>query len=328
MLETHGRVTGQLVRTPVGFAQEADGALLIAAGGRDIDWARNLLAQPVCSVTIGDETAPYVAVELDGEEHSHAVVSLIGPSARERLGADVPPEREHSLVESGGRLYVAGGPTGALFVYNSRNARLIRAFDTGLRAPASFVNDVAVAAGGDVYATDSLRPVIYRVPASSLTRASLDTSPPEVFLDLTGTPVSYGPGTNLNGIALTRGDGALLVVQSNTGALYRVDLASKRVSEVPVDGGRRLQGGDGLLLRGRDLYVVRNERERLVKVSLAPDLASGRVVETVRDRGFAYPTTLASAGGRLLVVNSQRDRLPRGARAPALPFTVSGVRRP
>ncbi len=88
LLETHGRVTGQLVRTPVGFAQEADGALLIAAGGRDIDWARNLLAQPVCSVTIGDETAPYVAVELDGEEHSHAVVSLIlkyGTPA-ERLG--------------------------------------------------------------------------------------------------------------------------------------------------------------------------------------------------------------------------------------------------
>jgi len=231
-------------------------------------------------------------------------------------------------ADRGGRLYVAGGPTGALFVYNSRNARLIRAFDTGLRAPASFVNDVAVAAGGDAYATDSLRPVIYRVPASSLTRASLDRSPPEVFLDLTGTPVSYGPGTNLNGIALTRGGGALLVVQSNTGALYRVDLASKRVSEVPVDGGRRLQGGDGLLLRGRDLYVVRNERERLVKVSLAPDLASGRVVETVRDRGFAYPTTLASAGERLLVVNSQLDRQPRGARAPALPFTVTGVRRP
>ena len=88
MLETRGRVTDQVVRTPVGFTQEADGSLLIAAGGRDIDWARNLLAQPACSVTIGDETAPYVAVELDGAERSHAVVSLIlkyGTPA-ERLG--------------------------------------------------------------------------------------------------------------------------------------------------------------------------------------------------------------------------------------------------
>lgn len=227
-----------------------------------------------------------------------------------------------------GRLYVAGGATGAVFVYNRRNARLIRAFDTGLRWPQSFVNDVALAPAGDAYVTDSLRPAIYRVPVSSLARASLDRSPPETFLELSGTAISYGPGINLNGIAVTRGGGALLVVQSNTGALFRIDIASKRVSEVPVDGGRRLRGGDGLLLRGRDLYVVCNERERLLKVSLAPDLASGRVVETVRDRRFAYPTTLASAGSRLLVVNSQLDRQPRGRRAPVLPFTVSSVRRP
>lgn len=235
-------------------------------------------------------------------------------------------------ADRAGRLYVAGGPTGAIFVYDVRRARLIRAFDTGFRAPQSYVNDIALAPGGDAYATDSLRPVIYRVPLAALARPSILTTAPETFLDLTGTPIAYGPGVNLNGIAVTSGGAALLVVQSSTGALFHIDIASKRVTEVPVDGGRRLSGGDGLLLRGRDLYVVRSEREWVVRVSLAPDLSSGRIVDTLRDRSFAYPTSLAFARGRLLVVNSQLDRRAaagrRAPRPPELPFTVSSVRRP
>ena len=228
-----------------------------------------------------------------------------------------------------GRLFVAGGPSGVLFVYNARTGRLIRAFDTGLRPPAAFVTDVALAPSGDVYATDSLRPVIYRVPASSLVRSSLDRSPPEAFVDLTGTAIAYGPGQNLSGIAVTPDGGTLLVVQSNTGALFRVDVASRRVTEVPVDGGRRLLGADGILLRGGTLYVVRSRVSRVVAVELDPGLSSGLVLATIRARSFADPSAVAGAGRRLLVVNSQLDgraaALPRRARPP---FTVSSVRRP
>ena len=77
ILETRGRDTGHAVRTPVGFAIDDGGALLIAAGGPDVDWARNLLLEPRCRLTIGDETGDYVATELDGAEHSQAVVALI-----------------------------------------------------------------------------------------------------------------------------------------------------------------------------------------------------------------------------------------------------------
>jgi deazaflavin-dependent oxidoreductase (nitroreductase family) len=88
LLETRGRVTGRTVRTAVGFTDEADGSLLVAAGGRDVDWARNLQAHPRCRVTIGEQVRDCVAEELSDEAHARAVVSLIlkyGTPA-ERLG--------------------------------------------------------------------------------------------------------------------------------------------------------------------------------------------------------------------------------------------------
>ena len=48
-----------------------------------------------------------------------------------------------------GLLYVAGGATGRLYVYDTTTRRLVRAFDTNLRAPDSFVNDVTLAPSGD-----------------------------------------------------------------------------------------------------------------------------------------------------------------------------------
>ena len=88
LLEASGRVTGRPVRTAVGFVEEADGSLLVAAGEPDADWALNLLATPEVSVTIGDVTAPYVAEELERAERSAAISALIlryGTPA-ERLG--------------------------------------------------------------------------------------------------------------------------------------------------------------------------------------------------------------------------------------------------
>jgi hypothetical protein len=73
----------------VGFVEEPDGTLLIAAGDQGADWALNLLADPRCRVRIGDAEGGYVAVELGAAEHARAVRELIlryGTPA-ERLGA-------------------------------------------------------------------------------------------------------------------------------------------------------------------------------------------------------------------------------------------------
>lgn len=90
LIETRGRRSGARVRTAVGFVEEPDGSLLVAAGRPDADWALNLLESPGCRATIGDVTREYVA-ELVPEpaERGAALTALIlryGTPA-ERLGA-------------------------------------------------------------------------------------------------------------------------------------------------------------------------------------------------------------------------------------------------
>lgn len=87
-IETRGRVSGRPVAVAVGFVEDADGSLLVAAGDPDADWARNLEAEPRCRVVIGKRGWDAVAEPLDGAEAGRAVTALIlryGTPA-ERLG--------------------------------------------------------------------------------------------------------------------------------------------------------------------------------------------------------------------------------------------------
>ncbi len=89
LLEVTGRVTGRPIRTAVGFVEEADGSLLVAAGSAQASWAANLLADPACHGTIGDARRAYRAEEIEGAERARAISDLIlkyGTPA-ERLGA-------------------------------------------------------------------------------------------------------------------------------------------------------------------------------------------------------------------------------------------------
>ncbi len=88
IVETRGRRSGLPARAAVGFIEEPDGSLLVAAGDPDADWARNLEEEPACRVTVGDEESDRVAEPLDPDEANATVTALIlryGTPA-ERLG--------------------------------------------------------------------------------------------------------------------------------------------------------------------------------------------------------------------------------------------------
>lgn len=88
LIVTRGRVSGDTVRTAVGFFEEVAGTLVVAAGSEMADWALNLRATPRCSAQIGDDTAEYEALELFDDERNQAITALIlkyGTPA-ERLG--------------------------------------------------------------------------------------------------------------------------------------------------------------------------------------------------------------------------------------------------
>ena len=88
-LETRGRLSGRPLEVALGYVEESDGSLLIAAGSPDADWARNLDADPSCGVSVGNTTWPNaVAERLEGPDAQRAVRELIlkyGTPA-ERLG--------------------------------------------------------------------------------------------------------------------------------------------------------------------------------------------------------------------------------------------------
>ena len=210
----------------------------------------------------------------------------------------------------GDRLYVAGGPTGSVFIYDISSRELVRRVDTGA---GGFINDLAVMRNGDVYVTDSQRPNLSRIPA----RAS---EPVEII-----EYPDFESGTfNANGIVRVD-NRTLIFVNSGNGRLYRLDTRTERITTVDL-GGRTLTNGDGMELRGRTLYVVRNRQELIAKVRLSRSARAGRVVSQTTDRTFRFPTTLDTARGRLLVVNSQFDRRSAGE-DPEVPFTVSSIRR-
>jgi WD40 repeat protein len=225
-------------------------------------------------------------------------------------------------LDDEGRLYIAGGDTGKVFIYDTANKELVSSFD----APnAGFLNDLAInPQTGDTYITDSFVPTLWRISGGQL----------KPWLDLSHTPIRYREGFNLNGIVSTPDGRYLLTVQSNTGKLYRIDTQTEQVT--PVDlGGAKLTNGDGLVLTGNTLYVIRNQGF-ITKISLGNNFKSGEVVEDnitvpspTDEVDGDFPTTGALVSGRLLVVNSQFDEGgPAGGADPERPFTVSAMPAP
>jgi sugar lactone lactonase YvrE len=215
------------------------------------------------------------------------------------------------LEVDGDRLWVAGGPTGLVFVYDTDTRALLGSFATGA---GGFLNDVATARNGDAFVTDSFRPVLWRVPAG--------LGAIEPWLDFTGTPFQYGPGFNANGIVATPDGKYLIVSQSNAQKLFRIDLATKEVAEIVTN---EPTGGDGLQLQGRRLFAVAGGA--IVKVKLSGDFLEGSVESRTTDPSWLSPTTNAIARGRMLLVNSQFARRNAGL-PPILPFTVSNLEIP
>ncbi len=204
-------------------------------------------------------------------------------------------------VDRRNRLIVSGGPTGMAFVYDARTGADLASYQlTPEGTAATFVNDVAVTHKA-AYFTDSLNQQLYVVPFGR--KGRLPGQDAVRVLPLTGDLV-YTAGFNLNGIAASRDGRALLAVQSNTGLLFRINPRTGVTRQVDL-GGASLTNGDGLLLLGRVLFVVRNQRNEIAVVKLNRSLDEGRVVTTLTDPDFDVPTTIAFQDGRLYAVNAR-----------------------
>ena len=192
-------------------------------------------------------------------------------------------------------LFVAGGPTGAGYVYDTRTGAPVAAYQFA-SAP-TFVNDVALAPGG-AWFTDSSRAALYFVPV-------VDGVPgPFSTLQLSGPAADTSGQFNNNGIQAALGGQVLLVAHSGQGAVNLVD--PRTGASRPVDG-LSVPNVDGILLTGRTLWAVRNFDNEVVEVQLSGDLSSAQVRTVLTSPSFEVPATVAQLGSRLVVSNTKFD---------------------
>ncbi|MFD0265237.1 SMP-30/gluconolactonase/LRE family protein [Streptomyces sp. NPDC127106] len=204
-------------------------------------------------------------------------------------------------LDGHGRLFVAGGDSGQIRVVRADDG-LVLATHQAVGGTA-FVNDVVVGCGG-AWFTDSFNDVLYFLPAGRDRAAA----PRAVALGGAWVPTPPGGGHwGANGIERTPDGRALLVVNDNAQALFRVDPRTGAAARVPLDGGGSVANGDGLAVHGRTLYVVRNWDYAVDVFALGADGRRARFVKRITDPRFDEPTTAAVHGGRLWVVNAAFD---------------------
>jgi hypothetical protein len=218
-----------------------------------------------------------------------------GASGRVSVGIAYEAARNRLWVAGGGPGFNAG--VGDVRVYDASSGELLRTFLPP--GPVGALNDVAITHDA-VYVTDSFNAQLVKIPLPA--DGSLPSTNSATLLPVTGDFMQTPPpAANLNGIVAK--SGVLVVAQSSTGKLFRVDPDTGVATKINI-GNVTLGGVDGLELQGRTLYAVRNTNLVTV-VRLGSQLATGTVLGDITDPGLDVPTTATVAAGRLWAVNAR-----------------------
>ncbi len=261
-------------------------------------------------IAIGRAPYAYFGSRVDGDIYRASLITGRGKVISQGPGT---PSLGMKL-DHRGRLFVAGGSGGDARVIDVRSGEVLRSYT--LQTVPAFINDV-ILTGGSAWYTDSTNPTLFRLPLGR--RGTLPEAAQAV--PLTGDIV-YQTGINANGIAATPDGRALIIVQSNTGKLFRTGYDG-RTTEIDL-GGESVPNGDGLWLHGRTLYVVQNRLNVVAEIRLNRSGTEGELVSRTTDPSFDVPTTIAQYGNRLYLPNARFTTPP----TPTTPYDAVSIRRP
>lgn len=140
---------------------------------------------------------------------------------------------------------------------------------------------------------------------------------------MTGDIVYVPAAVNANGIVRTPDGTGLIIVQSATGRLFRVDPATGVTRRIDL-GIESVPHGDGLLLHGTTLFVVQNRIDAIAVIALDRTGTTGTVERRITDARFDIPTTVAAFGEYLYLPNARFTTPP----APTTQYNVIAIERP
>jgi sugar lactone lactonase YvrE len=184
----------------------------------------------------------------------------------------------------------------AILRYDLRSGRLSRRYEPR-DGEAHAIGDLIVTRAGDVFATDSRAPIVYRIRAGSDSLERFTRSP--LLL-------------SAQGLALTPDERTLYVADYARGIL-RVDLASRSVTLMQTADSVLALGIDGMYYHEGHLIGIQNgvAPHRVVRLSLSPAgdrIVEARVLERAHPR-YQEPTLGVLVNGELFyIANSQWER--------------------
>lgn len=253
-------------------------------------------------ITIGRTPFAWFGSLADGDVYRAELATGRGRVVIEGLGRDRSVAGlKIDLAER--RLYLSGGLSREIRVADIRSREIVRNFSVARSG--SMVNDVVLTPGA-AWFTDSLRPQLYRLPVDR------DGEPGREVATLPlGGEWEQGSEFTANGITRTPDGRALLVVNSVVagGSLMRVDPRTGVARRVAL-GDLKIPRGDGLLLLGRDLYIVQQRLNRVEVVRLNDTGTEGTPIARITDPRFRVPTTAAAWGRRIYLPNARFDVQP------------------
>ncbi len=182
---------------------------------------------------------------------------------------------------------------------------------SGLIPGKHFGNDITFDKDGNAYITDSFAHAIYKVDAGG--KAS-------VFAK---HKLFETAGIGLNGIVYHPG-GFLLVDNSNTGQIYKVDMANpENVTKVATD--QYFLGADGLILRDDNklVVVVNGGSDKIYQLETEDNWASASLAAaTLAADRFTYPSTATRRGDDIWVMNAKFSEIADSNAVPSKNFAI------
>jgi len=221
-------------------------------------------------------------------------------------------------IDGRGRLFVAGATGGDGRVIDTKTGDVLASYKFTTATP-TFVNDLILSKDA-AWFTDSRQPVLYKVPLGH--NGKLPQQQAVETIPLSGDYVHDPVNNNGNGISLTPDGRALIIVQSATGFLFRVDPRTGVTQRIDL-GGAVMTAGDGLLRSNDTLYVVQNRLNKIAVLDLTNDGRSGRLVREITSTDFDVPTTAAFFGNRIYLPNARFTTPP----TPTTPYWATAVPR-
>jgi sugar lactone lactonase YvrE len=191
----------------------------------------------------------------------------------------------------------------AILRYDLQSGRLSARYDAPTDGMPHLIGDLIVTRAGDLYATDSRAPVLYRVPARGDSLERFVESP----LLLSG-----------QGLALTPDERSLYVADYARGIL-RVDLRDRNVSLVEAADSVLALGIDGLYFHQGSLVGIQNgvTPHRVARFTLGPTgdrVLRAEVLERAHPR-YDEPTLGVLVDGELYyIANAQWERFGEDGR--------------